>query len=309
MKQESRKNEHIISAYLEAVQRSSNWYEAYQLPWWQRLLRHPLLTLRYALTDRFWMTLIALRLHAPFLKARTFWGDTMRVTFPDYRSFYHHGLAEGRELPLQNFLVHFLQEGDVCLDVGANVGIHTLLTAALVGESGKVYAFEPTPRTFDILTANSDNKPNVTRAKMALMEDEGKRNLIDYGVEKSGLNAVLLTSFQDDPQASTLLIDTTTLDEFCRSQGIRPTFIKIDTEGTEEMVLRGGRNTLVTHHPTLVIEVQRDNPRGVVTLLAAFGYQAYQFVENTPVRYADGDALRCPNMLFMYATDEKTISP
>ena len=82
----------------------------------------------------------------------------MQVTFPDYRSIYHHGLIDGRELPVENFLVQFLKEGDVCIDVGANVGFYTLLTSALVGESGRIYAFEPTPRTFHILTSNSIQK-------------------------------------------------------------------------------------------------------------------------------------------------------
>ena len=49
------------------------------------------------------------------------------------------------------------------------------------------------------------------------------------------------------------------------------------------------------------IEVEREAPESVIALLAALGYQAYQFVGNTPVPYASGDPLPCPNMLFMYA--------
>lgn len=288
----------LFSAYAKAMRRS-NWYLARSLPWPKRLWRHPLLTLRYALIDRFWKIAIALRLHGPFLTARTFWGDRMQVVFPGYRSVYHHGLIDGRELPVQNFLVQFLKEGDVCLDVGANIGFYTLLASALVGESGRVYAFEPTPRTFNILTTNSDTKKNVVRVNAALMDAEGKKELADYGAEMSGLNTMFPSDAPRNASVETHLVQATTLDAYCKSHDIRPTFIKIDTEGAEEAVLLGGRQTLAAHHPVLVIEVQREAPLGVVAFLAALGYEAYQFIGNVPVPYVRKEALACPNMLFM----------
>ncbi|MEK7114206.1 MAG: FkbM family methyltransferase [Patescibacteria group bacterium] len=288
----------VLFAYKKAMG-NSDWYQTRALPWRKRLRRYPFLTLRYALIDRFWNITIALGLHGPFLQARTFWGDHMQIVFPDYRSIYHHGLIDGRELPVENFLVQFLQEGDVCIDIGANVGFYTLLASVLVGESGKVHAFEPTPRTFEVLCKNTADKNNVMRINAALMDAEGKRRLVDYGVLKSGLNAILPDS--GAPEALNVVpVETTTLDSYCLMHGIRPTFIKIDTEGAEEMVLKGGRRTLEAHHPTLIIEVQRESPQSVVALLADIGYRAYQFAGNTPAPYVSGDAIACPNMLFMY---------
>lgn len=292
-------NKAVLSAYNKAV-KNGDWLQTRALPWQKRLRRHPCMTLRYAFVDRFWKIVITLGLHSSFLTARTFWGDRMKVVFPDYRSIYHHGLIDGRELPVENFLVHFLKEGDICLDVGANVGFYTLLASVLVGESGKAHAFEPTPRTFKILSANSIRKNNVVRVNAALMEKEGKRNLMDYGALKSGLNTILPSSSLGDGQPNLLSVTATTLDSYCLSHDIRPSFIKIDTEGAEEEVLKGGRTTLIAHHPALIIEVQRESPRSVITLLSDLGYQAYQFVGNTPVPYASGDVLGCPNMLFMY---------
>ena len=296
-----KKNDAVISAYKKAT-RNSKWLQTRALSWHKRIMSHPFLTFRYATIDRFWKIVIALGLHSSFLTARTFWGDSMQVTFPDYRSIYHHGLIDGRELPVENFLVQFLKEGDVCIDVGANVGFYTLLTSALVGESGRIYAFEPTPRTFHILTSNSIQKKNVVRINAALMESGGERNLVDYGAEKSGLNTILPTSPSDGMRANMLSVTATTLDSYCISHNVSPTFIKIDTEGAEELVLKGGQKTLATHHPALIIEVQRESPHGVLSRLSSLGYQAYQFVGNTPVPYATGDALACPNMLFMYGS-------
>lgn len=285
--------------------RQSDWYQTRSLAWWKRLQRHPLLTLWYAVIDRFWKISIGLGLHNSFLGARTFWGDRMLVTFPDYRSIYHHGLIDGRELPVENFLVQFLKDGDVCLDVGANVGFYTLLTSVLVGESGKVYAFEPTPRTFAILRSNAGNRSNVTCVNAALMEKEGRRNLVDHGVEKSGLNSIMLTASEDDGRSTVCPVDAITLDSYCAQHDIRPTFIKIDTEGAEEMVLQGGRTTLTEHHPVLIIEVQREAPQNVVAMLSYLGYRPYHFDGNTPIPYAIGGVLSCPNMLFMHESDTK----
>ena len=289
----------ILSAYRKTIHHN-DWYRTRALSWQKRLQSHPVLTIRYALADRFWKILIALGLHDSFLEARTFWGERMQVTFPDYRSIYHHGLIDGRELPVENFFVQSLKEGDVFMDVGANVGFYTLLASALVGDSGKVYAFEPTPRTFGILRNNTSDKKNVTRINAALMETDGERNLADYGVEKSGLNTILPASHQGGVQQRMLRVEATTLDSYCHKYAIQPTFIKIDTEGAEEMVLKGGSKTLAAYHPALIIEVQREAPQDVIILLSGLGYEAYQFIENTPVPYTSGDILLCPNMLFMH---------
>lgn len=289
----------VLSAYKKTVH-NGNWYQARTLSWQKRLLRHPFLTLRYATIDRYWKTIIAFGLHDSFLKARTFWGDSMKVTFPDYRSIYHHGLIDGRELPVENFFVNHIRKGDVFIDVGANVGFYTLLASVLVGDSGKVHAFEPTPRTFNILTENSRDKRNVIRVNVALTERSGKTELADYGIEKSGLNTIVPVSSSIGSKPNILTVDTMTLDSYCSSRSIKPTFIKIDTEGAEEIVLKGGRKTLMAYHPALIVEVQREAPQNVVTFLSDLGYKSYQFIENTPIQYTNGDALKCPNMLFIY---------
>jgi FkbM family methyltransferase len=259
------------------------------------------------LVDRFWGVLIALGLHGPLLSARTFWGERIEVTFPDYRCIYHHGLIDGREFPVEHFLVHFLEEGDVCIDVGANVGFYTTLFSVLVGKSGKVYAFEPTPRTFSILTRNTARKANVVLINKALMEGTGKRDLIDYGVERSGLNAIALSPSEEREASHLLSVDAITLDSYCSAHNVRPTFIKIDTEGAEKMVLTGGRHTLIEQRPVLIVEVQRESPQEVVALLGEYGYKAYKFIGNNAVPYVEGQLLQCPNMLFRHESDSRKI--
>lgn len=280
--------------------RASDWFKTRSRPWRERIIRHPFLTVWYAIIDKYWKVVIRLGLHDSFLFATTFWGDQMRVTFPDYRSIYHHGLIDGRELPVEDYLVRNLREGDTFIDVGANIGFYSLLASALVGKFGKVYAFEPTPRTFTLLVWNTSAKSNVILKQAALMERAGVRELSDYGVEKSGLNTIIPLSIPDDIEPTKISVEATTLDAYCSEYDIRPTLIKIDTEGAEEMVLRGGREILTTHHPVLIIEVQRKSPETVIELLESVGYRAQHYIENTVVPYNIGEPLQCPNMLFTY---------
>ena len=75
----------------------------------------------------------------------TLWGSKMRFFLPEGGMVYYYGFWEAN---LTNFFINFLKEGDVFIDIGAHVGYYSVLASDLVGASGKVYAFEPTPRTF-----------------------------------------------------------------------------------------------------------------------------------------------------------------
>lgn len=69
--------------------------------------------------------------------------------------------------------------GMVCLDIGANVGYFTLIAAKLVGEKGKVFAFEPEPHNFDLLVKNIalNGYDNVTPVQKAISNKNGKAKL------------------------------------------------------------------------------------------------------------------------------------
>jgi hypothetical protein len=100
------------------------------------------------------------------------------------------------------------------LDLGANVGYYTLISAGLVGEKGKVFAFEPDPIPFGILKRNVEvnNCKNVVLVKRAVSDRTGKTQI--------------------------------TLDEFFRNYKNRIDFIKMDIEGSEALALRGMRKML-----------------------------------------------------------------
>jgi FkbM family methyltransferase len=148
-----------------------------------------------------------------------------------------------------------VQPGTVALDVGANVGAYTLLLGQWVRPGGRVFAFEPAPEAFGGLSAHvrlNGLGDGVTCVRAAASSSTGTATLAVDGL--SGANRL-------DASAGGERVDTVTLDDFCRREGIRPSFIKIDVEGAELDVLRGARETIreggdglalfVEMHPTL----------------------------------------------------------
>jgi FkbM family methyltransferase len=145
------------------------------------------------------------------------------------------------ELDLQRLLMTMDLRGGVCLDVGANIGVHSLLLSDLVGPGGRVYAFEPEPRNFALLEANlaANRATNVIATAAALGDRVGTCRL-----------AVSPNDFGDHrviaaPGGPGREVPITTVDAVLGAVpagAIR--FIKVDVQGYEGHVLRGMRATL-----------------------------------------------------------------
>lgn len=131
-----------------------------------------------------------------------------------------------------DFFVKVLQKniryGDLVLDVGANIGYYTMLMSKIVGDSGKVYAFEPEPKNFEILQKNIkiNNIKNVIIEKFALSDKIGKSYL-----------QISKDSGQHRLSDSGLETQTTTIDNYFGNKKID--FIKMDAEGSEYNIFKG----------------------------------------------------------------------
>src|SRR3989344_7663239 len=128
-------------------------------------------------------------------------------------------------------------------DIGAHVGYFTILLAKLVGESGKVHAFEPEPNNFEILKKNvaGNSFNNVTLYSRALSDRAERAKLF---LDKSNLGNMSLED-KNIPQGSgggALEVETAILDSVLG--GIKLDFIKIDVQGAEGLVLGGAENSI-----------------------------------------------------------------
>jgi len=132
------------------------------------------------------------------------------------------------------------REGGTVLDIGAHVGVFSLLAAQAVGPGGHVYAFEPAPGNLEVLRRNVaiNGLANVTCLGQAVSDQVGKAAFVIAEANDSN-------SFYSHPlsaQRGTLQVDCVTVDSFLA--GRRADVIKIDAEGAEISVLRGMQRTL-----------------------------------------------------------------
>jgi FkbM family methyltransferase len=171
----------------------------------------------------------------------------------------HRYATEDYEPAVFHYLRRYVQPGAVVLDIGAHVGLFTVLLARWAGPTGRVYAFEPTPVTrgalLDHLKLN-EVADSATVCPFAVSDEEG--NSVLYSVSNSPENT-LSSEHGRLPRAEGTPVTVTTIDAFCAARSLTPTLIKIDIEGFEIHALRGAKQTLARHRPTLVVEMHPMN--------------------------------------------------
>lgn len=146
-----------------------------------------------------------------------------------------------------------VRPGDVCFDLGAHVGYFALVLARLAGPAGHVYAFEPDPRNFEALTANTANTAHVTPVAAAVSDQPGE--VVFATFEMSSIGHIADSKTPGD--AHRVPVTCTTLDRFVYEDGNpAPAFIKIDVEGAETRVLEGAARLLREAQPAIVVEVR-----------------------------------------------------
>lgn len=138
-----------------------------------------------------------------------------------------------------------VKEGMVVVDIGANIGLYSILLSRLVGEKGKVYAFEPDNEIYDILIENLKLSKcfNVEVCRKAL-SDKNSTVVLTRPEDNSGDAFNFIKEVTDNSSPNTL--QTETLDSFLNDRLISEIdFIKIDVEGAELLCLRGAQKTLL----------------------------------------------------------------
>lgn len=183
-------------------------------------------------------------------------------------------------------LCRLLRAGDVVFDIGAHFGYFSLLAAKIVGNRGRVEAFEPTPSSQATLQRNLRSAGNTTSHQIAVWDSVGRIELADFGPLHSAYNtATPMPRFPLDinpPPSRVFEVRATSVDFHVRSRGLTPTFIKIDVENAEDRVLAGMEETIKTSHPMISLEVG-DNPAAdesrsadLVSNLVQEGYSVFQ---------------------------------
>ena len=196
-----------------------------------------------------------------------------------------------------------VRPGDVALDIGANIGAHTLRLAQLVGPSGRVFAFEPTTFAYRKLVANialnPELAPRITAEQMILVET------VDRRLPPQLYSSWPLTAAGDvHAQHRGRLMSTTgaralSLDEYLGSTRVPSVaLIKLDVDGHECAVLRGAIDSIRHFRPLILLEVAPyvlhevgHELRDLVEIVRSLGYELRDQTTGASLP-ADTDGLR-----------------
>jgi len=158
-------------------------------------------------------------------------------------------------------------DGAVFWDIGAHFGYHSFSFASLVGDNGHVYSFEPNPFNVDRfkmhLGKNKSQAQRITLNTFALSDVNGKMSFVfsndvdgssSSGSHLQNVNAPLESGTYNN--FKTQVVSTFTIDSYINNPDIRtPDIIKIDVEGAELLVLKGGKEFFKKHKPVIFMEV------------------------------------------------------
>ncbi len=180
-----------------------------------------------------------------------------------------HGCWLGSyELDKQKLFVSRVRPGQVVMDIGANVGFYTLLSSQLVGEKGRVVAFEPLPRNIAFLREHLriNRVQNATLIEAAVSERSGEATFQEGGSGAMGRIS----------SGGGVRVKLVSVDELVeRGEAPRPDVMKIDVEGAEAMVLRGAARTIAGGARPLIFLATHGAPvhRECCDLLRSWGYR------------------------------------
>jgi FkbM family methyltransferase len=232
--------------------------------------------------------------------AKTDFGARIAGAFPDMIHVYTYFFGVW-EPTLTAYIRSILREGDTVIDIGANVGVHSLLAASLVGRTGRVHAIEASPTIFGFLKANlaRNGADNVTAHNVAVSDRRGRVSVYLHDDWNLGGTTIV-------PERAAELgaavegegIEARPLPDIVPLEVLRAArLVKIDVEGAEWLVAQGMAPVLRELRRDVVILVELSAKglaafgvtfRTFLDLFAAEGFRAYR-IENRydPAFYID----------------------
>jgi FkbM family methyltransferase len=169
------------------------------------------------------------------------WGDDMIYFLGTYETF------------CTDVVRNHINQGDVCLDVGANIGWYSTLFQKICGSEGEVHSFEPVPQTFAELKTNvalNDSDTKVYLNNFGLGDEEKELEIHLFSDLPSGHASL---AAQSDHKSIAIPVKIKTLDSYLIENQIKQVdFIKVDVEGAELMFLKGAKKIFQQQKPPII---------------------------------------------------------
>jgi FkbM family methyltransferase len=186
------------------------------------------------------------------------------------------------------YLFDSIKVGQTALDIGAHKGGYLYFMQKLVGQNGSVIAFEPQTNLFQYIKKIKSifNWDHVSVEHLAISDGAGEATLYIPGNvtgDSSSPGASIAKAM--DEISSTEKVKTESLDAYCKSNNIKPDFIKIDVEGNELKIFKGGVETLKNHKPKVIVEIEarhvgEEQVMETIQFLLNVGYSGF-FIRGT----------------------------
>jgi FkbM family methyltransferase len=222
-----------------------------------------------------------------------FHGETIRLC-----SAFRSWNLDYESAALHSFL-ELIAPGDVVWDIGANIGIYTIMAGKRVGPAGKVVCWEPHPKTVETLGRHVGANGLQERCEIipAAVSD-GAVAQVSFRLEADPTTSRMARSSVHPPQ-DLITTQAKSLDEWRQEFDRQPRVVKVDVEGAEALVLRGGSKLLsgqfgsrplilVAVHPQFLGEFGC-KPQDIEEICGRLNYLSFDLQRRpaAPVEYAE----------------------
>jgi FkbM family methyltransferase len=182
----------------------------------------------------------------------------------------------------------FVKEGMVVADIGANIGYFSRYLSTKVGNTGKVFAFEPIPNTFERLidTIALNRLSNIKPVNAAVSDTSGSQKIF---LSNTHYMASLDGQWAGS-DGGEIEVNGVTLDAYFNDLNYYPDFIKMDIEGGGVYALSGMKDCIIKKEPVLFLESHTSaEDMAIGSTLAMLSYDVYRVGDNKAVKYLDRD--------------------
>jgi FkbM family methyltransferase len=262
----------------------------------QRLLQNPW---RYVSAQFFRTVIFPFSKKGILRKAHTFTGHPLSILLPSGLDIYlTGGKTHDSEVRLARFLINHYKLRDYkitklqdlgeekahsFIDIGAHVGYFSLIASVLLGNQGQIFTFEAAKGTFDLLNKNLKSFSNIKTFHNAVTDTETDLTFFEFPVLYSEYNTLYAKQFENEGwyqkfKPEKTIVKGITLDSIVQKFDLKNPLIKIDTEGAEAHVIKGGLNTFKTQKPIVVMEFLTKNNEGhkeAYDILTSLNYQPH----------------------------------
>lgn len=198
-----------------------------------------------------------------------------------YLNSYNSGILRNNPFfEYQYFLKNVIQKGDICIDIGANLGYYSVPMAKLAGKEGKVYAIEPVKPVLKVLRANTKKFDNIEILPYALGQENktislGNNSMKSKGYIASGSHFILDKNSRANDDVDIEFDAEMRNPNELFSDLNRLDFIKCDVEGYEVYIIPEMESLIMKFRPILFVETNGEARKQIMDLFHKHNFQTF----------------------------------